>query len=367
MLQQFKEKLPALLKKAKEQIASAGAKAMQLLKQAKPYAGKAGRFVLKHRVPVTAVCCCLVLTMLMSVITVSIHEVKVLEDGAEIDSFHAIITDEQALLEKAGVTLSESDECSISEEKGVITVSIARAFPVSIQADGATVMVMLAGGTVADALAKAELTCGAEDILSPAETTALENGMQITLDRITNDQVIETVSIDYETEKVKTDDLYVGETEVKQKGENGEKRLTYSVTYLNGEESERELVSEEVTKEPVNKIVLVGTKVKSSFKKTASTPTSYKKVIAMTATAYSAGGTTATGVPAKWGVVAVDPDVIPLGTKVYVETADGKYIYGTAVAADIGSAIKGNKIDICVNTRAEAYSFGRRTVNVYIL
>ena len=70
---------------------------------------------------------------------------------------------------------------------------------------------------------------------------------------------------------------------------------------------------------------------------------------------------------AKGGVVGVDPGVIPLGTRVYVETADGQYIYGTAVAADTGGAIKGNKIDICVDTSSEAYAFGRRTVNVYIL
>ncbi|MBQ7936067.1 MAG: 3D domain-containing protein, partial [Clostridia bacterium] len=108
------------------------------------------------------------------------------------------------------------------------------------------------------------------------------------------------------------------------------------------------------------------TKVKKAFLTNSSAPAGYKKVVSMTATAYSAGGTTATGRPAQWGVVAVDPKVIPLGTTVYVETSDGKYIYGTAVAADTGGAIKGNKIDICVNTRSEAYSFGRRTVNVYI-
>ena len=112
-------------------------------------------------------------------------------------------------------------------------------------------------------------------------------------------------------------------------------------------ETARTLVSSEIIKEPADRVVLVGTKVKSSFKKTASTPAAYKKVIAMTATAYVAGGTTATGRPAQWGVVAVDPRVIPLGTRVYVETADGQYIYGTAVAADTGGAIKGNKIDIC--------------------
>ncbi len=357
---QLKERLHTLWQKAK-------ALSKEVAEQIKPYAAKALRFAAKHRIPTTAICGVLVLSMLMSVITVSIRKVDVFEDGSEIDSFYAILTDEKSLLTKAGLTLSEGDEMTVREDGGTITVKIARAFPISIQADGRTVMVMLAGGTVADALAKAALTCGEEDLLSHDATAPLERDMQITLDRVKSEQVVETAAIDYETKKVETDTLYVGNTKVQQEGEKGEKRVTYSVTYINGVESSRELISEEIVKEPVEKIVLVGTKVKSTFQKTSSTPANYKKVIAMTATAYSAGGTTASGLPAQWGVVAVDPKVIPLGTKVYVETADGKYIYGTAIAADTGGAIKGNKIDICVNTRKEAYAFGRRTVNVYIL
>jgi 3D (Asp-Asp-Asp) domain-containing protein len=98
----------------------------------------------------------------------------------------------------------------------------------------------------------------------------------------------------------------------------------------------------------------------------------YKKVLKMRATAYSAkepglNSTTASGMKAVKGVVAVDPKVIPLGTKVYVETSDGRFIYGNAVAADTGGAIKGSKIDLCMNTVAECNRFGVRDVNVYIL
>ncbi len=337
------------------------------LEQTRPLCRKALGFMAKHRVPTTAISGILVLSMLMSVITVTIHEVTVLEDGAEIDRFHAVLTDEENLLEKAEITLGDGDEVSVTEEGGRVTLSVARAFPIEIKADGETVTVLLASGTVADALAKAELTVGDADLLNHEKTAPVAKEMTITLDRVTTGEVVETESIDYETEKISTNDLYVGQSEVQQKGEKGEKKLTYSVTYVNGKETERELISEETTKEPTKKIVRVGTKVRSSFKKTASTPTNYKKVIAMTATAYSEGGYTASGIPAKVGVVAVDPNVIPLGTKVYVETDDGKYIYGTAIAADTGGAIKGNKIDLCVHTRAEAYRFGRRTVNVYIL
>ncbi|MBQ6823378.1 MAG: G5 domain-containing protein [Clostridia bacterium] len=342
-------------------------KAAAVFGAAKQYAGMTVRFAKNHRVPTAVVGCLLVLSMLMSVITVSIHEVTVLEDGEQIHQFYAILTDRESLMEKAELTLGEHDELEVTETDGKVTISVLRAFPVSIEADGETVTLQMASGTVADALEKAGITVNESDAKSHLPTAVLRKDMQIRIYRVTADTVVKTQSIAYETEKIKTDDLYQGETEVVQKGEKGEKKLTYSVTYIDGKESERVLLSEEITKEPVTKIVKVGTKVKSTFKKTSSTPKTYKKVIAMTATAYSAGGYTASGLPAQWGVVAVDPRVIPLGTKVYVETADGKYIYGTAIAADTGGAIKGNKIDICVNTRAEAYAFGRRTVNVYIL
>ena len=75
----------------------------------------------------------------------------------------------------------------------------------------------------------------------------------------------------------------------------------------------------------------------------------------------NATGYTHTGVPAKFGVIAVDPNVIPLGTKVYVEG------YGECLAADVGGAVKGNKIDLCFDTHEEASSFGVRTVKIYVL
>jgi 3D (Asp-Asp-Asp) domain-containing protein len=102
--------------------------------------------------------------------------------------------------------------------------------------------------------------------------------------------------------------------------------------------------------------------------------TRYSKVITATATAYcactictgSGNGRTATGAVAQRGVIAVDPKVIPLGSRVYVETDGGGYVYGAAVAADTGGAIRGNKVDLCFNTHSEALAFGRRTVQVYI-
>ena len=81
-------------------------------------------------------------------------------------------------------------------------------------------------------------------------------------------------------------------------------------------------------------------------------------MISVTATGYSLAGTTATGVPVGWGVVAVDPSFIPLGTGM---TIPG---YGEGVAADTGGAVVGARIDLWFPTRAEALAWGTRTVTI---
>ncbi|MBQ7090849.1 MAG: G5 domain-containing protein [Clostridia bacterium] len=347
-------------------------KLQALLKIGYDGSARLGRRLMKHRVATVVVSCVLIMAMLMSVISVTINRVDVYDEGKEVLSYYAIESDVESVLEKAELKVSEYDRVTRVMDGGIVTVTVERAFPVYVQADGESVQVMMIKGTVADALKQAKVTLGAEDRLNYEQKDAVADGMKILVDRVTGEHITVTESIDFETEKVKTNKLFVGETEVEQEGKKGKREKVYAITYVNGEETDRELISNEVIEEPTNKIVLVGTKEKpvektGNFKATSSAPTSYKKVYQMTCTAYSAGGTTATGRPAKWGVVAVDPKVIPLGSTVYVETVDGKYIYGTAVAADIGGAIKGNKIDICVNSRSEAYSFGRRQVYVYVL
>ncbi len=95
-------------------------------------------------------------------------------------------------------------------------------------------------------------------------------------------------------------------------------------------------------------------------------PNKYSRVLTMQASAYSAqdpgnGNYTATGSRLKKGIVSVDPKLIPLGTKLYIEG------YGYAVADDVGGAIKGHRIDLAYDSRSEALQFGRQTVKVYVL
>lgn len=108
----------------------------------------------------------------------------------------------------------------------------------------------------------------------------------------------------------------------------------------------------------------------SSITTASGTTYTYTKIMSVTATAYSCEGytgTTATGTVARVGAIAVDPSVIPYGTRMYIVSDDGAYVYGYSVAEDCGGGIKGNKIDLYFDTVSECYQFGRRTCTVYIL
>lgn len=192
---------------------------------------------------------------------------------------------------------------------------------------------------------------------------------------VSTKNVTETEEVAYNTIKRVNVSLPAGYTNVIREGEVGEKSVTYKVKYQNGKEVSREVVSETLIKAPVDKIVEYGdtdvkgtsTSDKASF--------SYKYVIECKATAYDLSaeenggyaGQTATGVPLDKGVIAVDPRVIPLGSRVYIEALDGSWSYGYAVAADTGGAIKGKRVDLCYRTRSECIQFGVRNCRVYVL
>jgi Uncharacterized protein conserved in bacteria len=105
----------------------------------------------------------------------------------------------------------------------------------------------------------------------------------------------------------------------------------------------------------------------------AAAPQDYKAAFDIVATAYAPGphdngkwgDLTHIGTKVRPGIIAVDPRLIPLGSRVYIEFADGHGVYATA--EDTGGAIKGHRIDIAMGTVHEAYDFGRQNVTVYVL
>lgn len=166
--------------------------------------------------------------------------------------------------------------------------------------------------------------------------------------------------------------LLKGETVVVQKGVDGIMEVDYEVRYVDGEEVDRIEIGSWMSVEPIDKIVEYGTAEPANQSEVGF---EYKYVLECTATAYDPspeenggyGGMSATGIPLQKGVIAVDPSVIPLGSRVYIEAVDGSWSYGYAVAADTGGAIKGNRVDLLYMTKAECYQFGRRKCKVYVL
>jgi 3D (Asp-Asp-Asp) domain-containing protein len=182
--------------------------------------------------------------------------------------------------------------------------------------------------------------------------------------------------IPFETAYVGSDTLYIGQEVTTQEGVNGKKKVTTTNKVVDGKVVDV-VISEEIISQPVNEIVKIGTKEKvveetKTTTQTTSTGLNYSRVITMNATAYCpcsqccgqwANGVTASGMKAGYGVVAVDPSVIPLGTKLYVEG------YGYCVAGDTGGAIKGNRIDLGYGSHSAALAsgFGHTSTRVYIL
>lgn len=144
-------------------------------------------------------------------------------------------------------------------ENGMV-VTIVNVKTITIEVDGNTVTKTVFGGTVEEALSVEGITLGADDYTEPALDTELEDGMTISVFRVSYETVEKTETIKYSTETKTDDSLEIGTTQVEVEGVNGEKNVTYKIKYVNGEEASKETLSETVTKEPVTEIKTVGTK-----------------------------------------------------------------------------------------------------------
>ena len=297
-------------------------------------------------------------------------------------------------LSAKGVVLSEDILVNLPEKtvlQNSMNVKLQTAYNVSLTADGATTELKTGDGTVSDAVAKAGVTLGENDEVSPSLETELYDGIQITVYRVEYVERTAQEAIKYTTQTVKSDELYLGNSRVTQKGVNGSKTVVYSDKIVDGQLASSSVVSETVTKEAVPQIKKVGTKEKpavtvaalknggtpisertppSSLTLENGVPTSYKRVVTGKAAAYSAsaGAKTASGRTVKPGYIAVDPNQFPYGTELYIVSTDG-IVYGYCIAADTGGFVKKGKftVDLFMNTTAQCRQWGARDVIIYVL
>lgn len=255
---------------------------------------------------------------------------------------------------------------------------------VTILYNGETLTTESKKETVSALLKRMDITPGPLEMVS---VDLSDDAVTLTVsDQITYyDEVTEPVT--YETIRRANPNLPQGTEKVVQEGKDGVRTAIYEVVWSEGQQISRQFV-EEQDSTAVDEIVEYGTGAKTvsstdriaSVSKnadgsgtltfTSGATLNFSGVKSMTATAYTAGYggadyCTATGTAVRVGTVAVDKNVIPLGTRMYIVASDGSVVYGMAVAEDTG--VKGNKVDLYYDTYQQCINFGRRTCTVYIL
>lgn len=309
----------------------------------------------------------------------------VISDGTRVFTYESYATDPAKVLTEAGLELTAFDSFTAETTLGNTTLTVRRGQSVLVNYHGQEMEVAAGDETVGELLARLNIYPGENDVLSAPADTAVYSGMELQIWEIIQQEQVYTAVIPHDTTNYYSDILPQNVEQVMTPGRDGEMRCTALVTYVNGQETEREIISQTVTVNPVTEVVAWGTGLRSDGivtgkvvidENTITLPTgevlTYTGTMQVRATGYThtdAGCDmiTATGTTVRVGTVAVDPTVIPYGTRMFIVSNDGSYIYGISVAEDCGGAIKKDRVDLYFPTTAECFQFGRRNCTIYFL
>ncbi|HWO94937.1 MAG TPA: ubiquitin-like domain-containing protein [Bacillus sp. (in: firmicutes)] len=256
-----------------------------------------------------------------------------------------------------------------------LTVQVSRAFPVKLNQGGSEQKVWSTSTTVADFLKQQEIKLDDLDRVEPSLTSLVTANAVVSVVRVEKVTDVVEEPVGYAVVTKNDPSLEKGNEKVISEGIEGRVAKHYEVIMENGKEVSRKLVKTEEIKASKDRVVAVGSKVVQPVAQTAAVQVSrdddkaakefYVRSTAYTAFCNGCSGKTRTGINLRANpnakVIAVDPNVIPLGSKVYVEG------YGYAIAGDTGGAIKGNKIDVFFADKSRAYQWGNRTVKIKVL
>lgn len=259
-------------------------------------------------------------------------------------------------------------------------MEIERSFPITVTADGITKEEYVLNGTIVTTLDRIGLSVDEHDIINIPLSENIKEKDHIVINRVDYVTREEVEIIPHEVVVTPSSKVLAGIVSVQEPGLDGQNVKTFEEKYIDGEMQQSKLVSEVLAQEPVTEYQIKGTVPSVSPLEAfagvelddTGRPANYVKVLQnQVATAYSArsGAKTASGRYAIVGHVAVDPKVIPYGSKLFIETTNGSFVYGYAVAADTGTALLDGRVDVDLffDTNAECRSFGKRSVNIYIL
>lgn len=206
--------------------------------------------------------------------------------------------------------------------------------------------------TLREILASAEYEILASDRFSIDLDTTIDGEYTVYVDTVVYEEISEVESIPFETITEEVQTIPRGTTQTVTEGVYGSKTVVYTVEYVNGSEVSRAKQYDYITEYPVDQVNLYGTG--GVFYSSDGTAYSYSYKTTVRATYYSLSGNTASGMPVGDNVIATDPSVFPLGTRMYIE--NGYMDMGVKVAADTGGAVYGNLIDIWMDASSPYYS-----------
>ena len=354
----------------------------------------------------------------------------VITDGERIVIHTSSATDPAEVLDEAGLTLGSDDTYTTQGGDGVSEITVRRNLTILIDNCGKELTLEASAGTVKALLEQLDIMPDANSTVSVALDAPLYDGMEIAITRTILSTETYTKAIPYETTYYEDDTLPIGTQAVISEGRNGEMICTAEVTYRNGVETNRNVIKQILNRQATPRIIAIGTAdpladidfsqfdvsdsndtVAEEYPPEQTTPeeesepededpveenepadeeidypiigentitTASGEVLAYThtmtveATAYTKTDAgcddwTATGTLARYGAIAVDPSVIPYGTRMYIVSWDGSVVYGYATAEDCGGAINGARVDLYYDTYEECIQFGRRDCIIYFL
>ncbi|WP_121616600.1 G5 and 3D domain-containing protein [Virgibacillus halodenitrificans] len=304
---------------------------------------------------------------------VSLNKAKTVDivvDG-ETKKVKSIKATVEEVLKEADIPVNKHDRIFPDKETEIqegMIISVKKSTPLTIKNGGEKNKVWSHTKTVEYLLKEQEIKLSSLDKVKPSLEEIVENNMVVSVIRVEQKEKIVEEKTDFSVITKKDSSLEKGKEKIAQEGEKGMVKKKFLVTYENGKELNKELQNTETIKEAIDKIVHVGTKESKKTPSQGNIKSSNEFYV--NATAYSANcngcsGITATGINLisnpNVKVIAVDPSIIPLGTKVWVEG------YGYATAADTGGAIKGNRIDIFMPSKSQANNYGVKKVKIRIL
>ena len=312
----------------------------------------------------------------------AVAKTYVITDGHRVMTYTTFATNPVQVLDDAGISLSEED----TYLAGGSDIQICRALRIKLRIHGREETVISTGETAAQLLSRLGIVLTEEDRLSHDPSLYVWDGMELRVDRVTRQTEVYAAAIPHEVSFCSDASLPAGTREVVIPGSDGELICSAQVTYTNFQETERFITAQTMTRAPVTEVVAIGTGTgpepadpealpligDGSIRLPTGEVLTYSDTAQVRATAYTHTDEgcdliTYTGTTVRIGTVAVDPRYIPYGTRMFIVSNDGQYVYGISVAEDCGGAIKGDRIDLYFPTYYDCIQFGRRDCTIYFL